>query len=200
MSMDYIKFFHFFKADARARYLILGASIIGTAFGFYYYEWQLRASPIYYWPLIPDSPFFTLMFVFVLAAYSFGKRSNLFDTFAFIGLNKIGFWTLFVLLYDFNYYFTPETRVFRSVLFLLHIGMILCSFTLLKDMKRPKINKMGLLLVIFLIADYFDYIIGTHPYLNTPRIDVIGWAALVLTLGCWGFVWLIKPEHSPENV
>ncbi len=69
-----------------------------------------------------------------LAAYSVGRCSNLFDTFTFIGLNKIGIWALFVLIYD------------------------------------------------------FDYIIGTHPYLHTYRVDVMGLAALILTLSCWGVV------------
>lgn len=196
--MDYIQCFYRFKADSRTRYSILLLSIIGTAYGFYYYEWQLRTSPIYYWPLIPDSPFFTLMYVVVLAAYSKGKRSNLFDVFTFIGLNKIGFWTLFVLLYDFNYYFSPDTWVFRSVLFLLHIGMILCSFTLLKEMKRPNISQMGILLFIFLGTDYFDYVVGTHPYLHTSRVDVIAWIALLLTLSCWGSVWLIRGKKPQD--
>ena len=171
------------------------ASIIGTMYGFYYYEWQLRTSSLYLWPLIPDSPFFTFMYVLVLSAYSMGKRSNLFDAFTFIGLNKIGIWTLFVLLYDFNYYFSPQTRLFRSVIFALHIGMILCALTLLKDMKRPGYGHMGLLLAVFLIMDYFDYMVGTHPYLHTPRMDVIGGVALLLTLSCWGLVWFI-PEYQ----
>ena len=198
--MDLIEFFHWFKAYPLTRYSLFLASIIGTAFGFHYYEWQLRTSPVYYWPLIPDSPVFTLMYVLVLAAYSVGRRSNLFDTFTFIGLNKIGIWTLFVLLYDFDYYFSPGTWVFRSVLFLLHIGMILCALTLVKDMKRPTFTMMGLILGVFLVLDYFDYIIGTHPYLHTPRVDVVGLAALILTLGCWGVVWLIRDRDGDGDV
>lgn len=190
MFMDWREFFHWFKADPMARYPILLASIIGTGFGFYYYEWQLRESPIYYWPLIPDSPFFTLMYVIVLVAYSLGRRSNLFDTFTFIGLNKIGIWSLFVLLYDYDHFFYPQAAAFSSVLFLLHIGMILCSFTLLKDMGRPGNALMGMLLAIFLATDYFDYIVGTHPYLHSGRMDVIGMVALILTVVCWGLVWI----------
>jgi len=71
--MDIIEFFHWFKAYPLTRYSLLLASIIGTAFGFYYYEWQLSTYPVYYWPLIPDSPVFTLMYVLVLAAYSVGR-------------------------------------------------------------------------------------------------------------------------------
>lgn len=190
--MYLIEIFHRFKAGPLTRYPLLLVSIIGTAFGFYYYEWQLRIFPLYYWPLIPDSPVFTLMYVLVLVAYSVGKRSDLFDIFTFIGLNKTGIWTLFVLLYDFDYYFTSGTWVFRSVLFLLHIGMVLCALTLVKDIKRPAFIMMGLILGVFLVLDYFDYVIGTHPYLHTPRVDVVGLAALILTLGCWSAVWLIR--------
>ena len=194
--MEYKEFFHRFKADPITRYLLLLSSLIGTGFGFYYYEWQLRITPVYYWPLVPDSPFFTLMYVLVLAAYSMGRRSNLFDTFTFIGLNKVGIWSLFVLLYDFDYYFSPQTWMFRSVLFLLHIGMILCAFTLLKDMEWPGTERMGLLLAVFVVLDYFDYIVGTHPYLHTPNVDVVGWVALALTLGCWGMVWVVRNKND----
>lgn len=194
MFADLIELFHRFKARPLLRYPIILACIAGTAFGFYYYEWQLRISPIYYWPLIPDSPFFTLMYVFVLTAYSAGRRSDLFDAFTFIGLNKIGIWTLFVLLYDFDYYFSPETWKFRSVLFILHIGMILCAFTLIRDLQRPGNNLMLLLLTLFLLTDYFDYVVGTHPYLNTSRLDVIGTVAVVLSAICWGLLWLIPDK------
>jgi uncharacterized membrane protein YpjA len=34
------------------------------------------------------------MDVMVLAAYSIGRRSNLFDTFTFVGLNKVGIWSV----------------------------------------------------------------------------------------------------------
>ena len=136
------------------------------------------------------------MDVMVLAAYSIGRRSNLFDTFTFVGLNKVGIWSLFVLLYDFDYYFSPQTWMFRSVLFLLHIGMILCAFTLLKDMEWPGTGRMGLLLAIFVVLDFFDYIVGTHPYLHTPNVDVVGWVALALTLGCWGMVWVVRNKND----
>ena len=194
--MECKEFFHRFKDESITRYLLLLSSLIGTGFGFYYYEWQLQITPMYYWPLVPDSPFFTLMYVLVLAAYSIGRRSNLFDTFTFIGLNKVGIWSLFVLLYDFDYYFSPQTWKFRSVLFLLHIGMILCAFTLLKDMKWPGTGRMGLLLAVFVVLDFFDYIVGTHPYLHTPNVDVVGCVALALTLGCWGMVWVVRNKND----
>lgn len=194
--MDIVELFHRFKADARLRYPLLLACISGTAYGFYYYEWQLRTSPVYLWPLIPDSPFFTMMFVLVLAAYSAGRRSDMFDTFTFIGLNKVGIWTLFVLLFDFDYYFSPGTWVFRSVLVMLHIGMVLCSFTLLRELERPDARRMFMLLGLFLASDYFDYIVGTHPILHTSRIDIVGLIAFTLTLACWGALWLVKGKSS----
>ncbi len=180
--MNLVDFFFWFKKEPRVRGFVLVSCIIGTAFGFYYYQEQLRASPIYLWFFIPDSPFFTFMYVIVLLLYSFGVRFNFFDVFTFIGLNKVGVWTIFVLFLNYEYYFSPETREFRLVILLLHIGMILIAMTLLKEMKRLSLKEYLLLYGYFALSDFMDYIVGTHPLIPLQSVYVVMWMSVALTM------------------
>jgi uncharacterized membrane protein YpjA len=179
---ELIDFFFFFKKDPAARFILLVSCIIGTLFGFYYYQWQFAVSPVYLWFFIPDSPFFTFMYVLVLVLYLSGKRSNTFDVFTFIGLNKVGIWTIFVLFWNHEYYFSPETRSYRFVILLLHIGMILVSLTLLKEMQKPSSTWCLLIFGFFVVSDFFDYFIGTHPIIPLESVPIVMWVTFALTI------------------
>ncbi len=181
--MDIIDFFFWFKKEPRVRIIILISCIIGTLFGFYYYQWQFEITPFYLWPLVPDSPFFTFMYVLVLIFYSFGARSNTFDAFTFIGLNKVGLWTIFVLFWNHDYYFSPATWDFRIVILLLHIGMIAVGMTLLKEMKKLQVGNYLLIFGFFIVSDLMDYIMaGTHPIIPAGGVTAAMWAAATLTV------------------
>ncbi len=181
--MDIIDFFFWFKKEPRVRIIILISCIIGTLFGFYYYQWQFEITPFYLWPLVPDSPFFTFMYVLVLIFYSFGARSNTFDAFTFIGLNKVGLWTIFVLFWNHDYYFSPATWDFRIVILLLHIGMIAVGMTLLKEMKKLEVGNYLLIFGFFVVSDLMDYIMaGTHPIIPADGVTAAMWAAATLSV------------------
>ncbi len=182
INMKYIDFFFWFKKEPLARYFVLISCIIGTLFGFYYYLGQFEITPVYLWLFVPDSPFFTFMYVIVLIVYSFGMRSSTFDAFTFIGLNKVGIWTIFVLFWNYEYYFSPQTRDYRLIIFLLHAGMILVSMTLLKEMKRLDMGRYSMILGFFMISDFFDYTIGTHPIIPRESIELVKWVTYALTI------------------
>lgn len=191
-----IDFFFWFKKEPVPRIFVLVSCIIGTLFGFYYYLGQFELTPLYLWFFVPDSPFFTFMYVIILLFYLFGMRSNTFDVFTFIGLNKVGIWTIFVLFWNYNYYFSPDTRDFRFVILLLHVGMILVALTLLKEMRKLKLRGYLLISGFFMVSDFFDYFIGTHPIIPEQSINVVMWVTFALTImtSALTFYYLEKSE------
>lgn len=191
-----IDFFFWFKKEPVPRIFVLVSCIIGTLFGFYYYLGQFEITPLYLWFFVPDSPFFTFMYVIILLFYSSGMRSNTFDVFTFIGLNKVGIWTIFVLFWNYNYYFSPDTRDFRFVILLLHAGMILVALTLLKEMRKLKLRGYLLIFGFFVVSDFFDYFIGTHPIIPEQSINVVMWVTFALTImtSALTFYYLEKSE------
>lgn len=195
-TQDIIDFFFWFKKEPKARFIVLSSCIIGTLFGFYYYLGQFEITPVYLWFFVPDSPFFTFMYVIILLFYSFGIRFNTFDVFTFIGLNKVGLWTTFVLFWNYDYYFSPQTRDFRFVILLLHVGMMLVALTLLKEMGKLEPGGYLLIFVFFVISDVFDYAVGTHPIIPSESIQVVMLVtfALTITTSALTFYYLEKSE------
>ncbi|MCZ7382011.1 MAG: DUF1405 domain-containing protein [Candidatus Methanoperedens sp.] len=194
-----LDFFFWFKKERKARFVVLISCIIGTLFGFYYYLGQFEITPVYLWFFVPDSPFFTFMYVLVLLFYSSGLRSNTFDAFTFIGLVKVGIWTLFVLLLNYDYYFSPETRDFRFVIVLLHIGMILVALTLLKEMAKLNSSRYLLIFAFFMVSDFFDYVIGTHPIIPEESIKIVSWVTIALSIITCSLTFYYL-EKKPEGI
>lgn len=74
-------------------------NLVGTAFGFWYYRFQLADTPLAAWPLVPDSPLATLFIALSLIAWRLDRRANWLHVLAFFGCLKLGFWTPFVQLF-----------------------------------------------------------------------------------------------------
>lgn len=198
MLKKIINFFSWFKTDTRARSIVLISCIIGTLFGFYYYQGQFEITPLYLWFFVPDSPFFTFMYVIILTLYFMGYRSNPFDVFTFIGLTKVGLWTIFVLFLNSDYYFSPETREYRFVILLLHIGMILVGLTLLNDMRKLSLSWYCFILGFFIISDYLDYFIGTHPIIPLENVETVKWVTFALSIFTCIFTFYYL-ENEPKE-
>lgn len=71
-------------------------NLIGTAFGFWYYRFQLEATPLLAWPFVPDSPLATLFIALSLIAWRMDIQASVIHVLAFLGCIKLGFWTPFV--------------------------------------------------------------------------------------------------------
>jgi len=80
----------------RLAWLVVGINLVGTAFGFWFYSFQLAGAPALAWPLIPVSPLATLYMALSLAAWRLGRPSELLNALAFFGCVKYGLWTVFV--------------------------------------------------------------------------------------------------------
>jgi uncharacterized membrane protein YpjA len=74
--------------------LLLVVNIAGTAYGYYWYGWQLKDTPAIFLIFVPDSPTASLFFVFVLIAFLLRKNWPLMEALAIITLFKYGIWAV----------------------------------------------------------------------------------------------------------
>ena len=74
-------------------------NLAGTAFGFWYYQYQFAMTPVVAWPLVPDSPLATLFVGLSFLAYRYGYEADWLHALAFFGALKLGLWTPFVQLF-----------------------------------------------------------------------------------------------------
>ena len=82
----------------RLAWLIAAVNLAGTAFGFWYYRFQLADTPLAAWVLVPDSPVATLFIALSLTAYKLDYDADWLHALAFFGCLKLGLWTPFVQL------------------------------------------------------------------------------------------------------
>ncbi|MDG5776425.1 DUF1405 domain-containing protein [Haloarculaceae archaeon H-GB2-1] len=82
----------------RLAWPIVLVNLAGTLFGFWYYRFQLAATPPAAWVVVPDSPVATLFIALSLAAWKLDYDVGWLHVLAFFGCLKLGLWTPYVQL------------------------------------------------------------------------------------------------------
>lgn len=150
--------------------LILLANLSGSAFGFYYYKGLLLSSSLWQWVFIPDSPASTILFSLALALVLLNRKNDWLSYASSVYVAKYGLWTLLVILYYSEYFLAPGRRLFYFTMFVLHAGMIAQPLVVTPTIKKSRLHL--LLIPWFLLNDYMDYAVGTHPLFGYPFDDL----------------------------
>lgn len=147
--------------------VVLIINLLGTAFGYYYYQGLLESSPIWKWVFIPDSPNSTIIFSIAIALILLNRASSTLSALGCVYVMKYGLWTMFVILYFPDFFLTPERADYYWLMFWLHFGMVLEPVLILHTIEK---NKRTLLipLILLLINDAMDYMGGTSPLYSFP--------------------------------
>ena len=159
--------------DACLRYawLIVAINLAGTGFGFWYYRFQLDATPMAMWPWVPDSPVATLFMAVSLALFKLGRPNEVVNMLAFYGNIKLGLWTPYTLLL-FRGDFGHDPAMFQF-LFWSHLLMVAQAFLIQRYSTFPPWAIVLALVwyTIDLTVDYFVPIIGGphHTWIPVPR-------------------------------
>lgn len=189
--------------------IIAVINFIGFLYGVYYYSDQLSDWNFLYWLLIIDCPLQALLVGIILIwklRDIWRKEENptnqkLFGLFRFltnftaVGSIKYGTWTMFVILFYYNYFLVSDPFTY-SILFIAHLGLVLEGLAL----TGLEIKKKDLFLIFgfYLLNDAFDYLIGTHPIIPNERIEIIAIMTLSLTFICSYIVW--KSGNEKRNI
>lgn len=187
----------FFAAVAHERkywWMLLVVNFVGSLYGFWWYRYQLQATPRWQWPLVPDSPGSTFLLMIWLALLLAGvdwrrPGMQLLSAVAFVSNMKYGLWTAVVLPEaGFKYGWEPEF-VYLS---LSHLGMWLEAI-IFAHHYPPRLLPSLVALVYMWLQDLIDYhILMIHPTL--PYIAEFAFArntAIALST-LWGGYLLVR--------
>jgi len=142
----------------------------------FYYKNQLLNSSPFFWIFIADCPIFALIFAFVLYK-KLNNKTAVFITFlAIIGVFKYALWTLGVIILTSNLFFYPVI-VISHIFFLIQIIVFYKVFAF-----RLKHVLLGL--IIFLIFDFFDYVLLTHPSFDLKYFNEVALFSIFLSFFC----------------
>ena len=165
---------------------LVGFNAIGTIWGFFWYKDQLSQTPWYFWPLTPDCPLTSLLFLLFLWWVREGKRwrtgwKAVISWIAVLGSLKYGIWTVLVIG---QYALSPGSRPDGQdwMLMASHIGLF--AEGVLFRRQLPMMPAMyGAAMVWFLMNDYADWFLLVHPRLPLPdEFQFAMWTSIGLTV------------------
>ncbi|MFH1695079.1 MAG: DUF1405 domain-containing protein [Candidatus Micrarchaeota archaeon] len=166
-------------SSKKLMYFLILANLIGAVYGFvFYYGKQFLETPLYLWLFVPDCPLFSLFFAICLLLILLKKENSFFFFLSLAGALKYGFWTVFVLLFFNEFYFTPENFLVYSVLLISHIFLFIESFLLIKKIKF-KFYFFLLSLLFFIANDLSDYFLNTRPGLPLTELNFMFYFTLI---------------------
>ncbi len=194
--------------DTRILALVLVVNAIGIAYGFYYYVPQFANTPVYLWPLVPDSPMAVGLMTIALGFVAAGRSRPWLNLLGSAAMIKVGLWTAVVLAWfpeHFSFSLLPVLDCptgtlgcgnLNTILFYGHIGMAMEALIVVDQLPtgwRP-FAAVGGLLALHDVLDYswpVDYLgrgcNGIFPH--TVPCDHLGATFLMtlsLTLGAIG--------------
>ncbi len=179
-------------------YFALIANVLGTLYGWYYYKLQLAENPPYLWILITDSPNSTLFFVLALGFILKGRKNDFLSFFAASNLIKYGSWTCFVLLFHSDYFFSPYRCALYTGIFITHALMVVEAIPLVRTIDGFRFHYF-LTLGWLLVNDYFDYVIGIHPYIPLKGIEVVAVVTVLLSFASFAITSLITAYNVEKK-
>ncbi|MFA5931398.1 MAG: DUF1405 domain-containing protein [archaeon] len=145
----------------RNKFFLLILALINFAAGIYsfsYYLPQLQTNSFWSWILIADCPIFAILFGINLILILLDKRSELLSFISIIGNIKYGLWTIFVLIIS-------GAAPANELIIFSHFLLILETIVLF-DLFSFKVKHVLIAAVLFAINDFFDYVLGLHPFVK----------------------------------
>ncbi|AWC28209.1 DUF1405 domain-containing protein [Bacillus cytotoxicus] len=169
-------------------WLLLIVNILGTIYGFIWYEEQLRETSYLFWPFVPDSPMASLFFVFVLIAFLQKKNWGLIEALAIVTLMKYGIWA--VVVNGIMFAIKEPLGMMSYMLVLSHLamamqGLLYAPYT---RMKKWHLIVAGLWI---LHNDAIDYLFWQMPRYGIMHlfVDKIGYFTFWLSIAVLGITY-----------
>lgn len=140
--------------------ILLVVNILGTIYGFIWYESQMLKTPAHFLIFVPDSPSASLFFCFVLAAFLFKKNIPIIEALAAVTLLKYGVWAVVMILAA--AVAGSPIGILNYMLIASHLGMAVQGL-LYTPYYRVKPWHLIIVAIWTLHNDVIDYVYGMHP-------------------------------------
>lgn len=179
-SMD--RFVHIFLGQRWVLQTLFWINFLGTIYGYYWYRYQLAATPPQFLPFVPDSPTASLFFTLFLLLFLLGKRSSFIAAFALVTQIKYGIWAVVAILWGgvLGSPLVPE----QYMLIISHSGMAL-EAALYYSFYRIRWVHLAAVSFWTLLNDWVDYTQEMHPWV-TVELEAhhaeLGWFTFGLSL------------------
>lgn len=167
-------FLKYILLDKRFLVLLFFINLIGTVYGYVWYESQLKITPNIFLLFVPDSPTASLFFTIFLIFFIFGKNVPYIEALAVTSLFKYGIWAVVMNL--FTLYVNGSIGFQGYMLIFSHLAMAIQGL-LYTPFYKIKLKHLAIASVWILHNDIIDYVFGMMPIYSslTSYMDEIGY-------------------------
>ncbi|WP_186577790.1 lipoprotein heptaprenylglyceryl N-acetyltransferase LhaT [Aquibacillus kalidii] len=144
--------------------LLFIINLLGTIYGYIWYEGQLAITPPKYLIFVPDSPTASLFFTIFLFFYILGKNTPYIEALALVTLFKYGVWAVIMNLLTLNV--TGELSWQGYMLIGSH-GAMAIQGLLYSGFYKIKLRHLIIAGIWTLHNDVIDYVFGMMPIYST---------------------------------
>lgn len=179
-------------------WLLFAVNLLGTIYGYIWYEAQLLQTPWYFLIFVPDSPTASLFFTIVIGLYLFGKRIPLIEALAAVTLIKYGLWAVVMNLAA-GAAGTP-LNILHWMLVVSHAGMALQAVLYLPYF-RIKTWHLAAVALWTIHNDFIDYVYNMNPWVSrslTPYINEIGYFTFWLSIVSIAVVYILNKKLQAD--
>lgn len=179
-------------------WLLLIVNLLGTIYGYIWYESQLRRTPAIFLPFVPDSPTASLFFVLVLIAFLFGKNWGLIEALALITLVKYGIWAVVM---NFLVLFETGTLDLIAIMLVVSHGAMAIEGILYSPFYRIRLWHLVVASIWTLhndVIDYVFYMLPSYPTLDQyiPQIGYFTFWLSIFSIGLAYFLTIRKKSSQ----
>jgi uncharacterized membrane protein YpjA len=168
--VGYYRYFIQWLGQRNTLWIVLLINVVGTIYGYIWYERQMAMTPKFLWPFVPDSPTASLFFCFVLAAFLLHKKWPIVEAFAAVTLFKYGIWASIMIIWagvlgsDLNWQ--------HYMLLFSHLGMAIQG-VLYSSYLSFRWTHLAVVSVWALTNDVLDYTLNIFPWLDRRLYDYL---------------------------
>lgn len=161
--------------------LLFIINLLGTIYGYIWYEEQLAQTPLIFIPFVPDSPTASLFFTIFLLFFIFGKNIPYIEALAITSLFKYGIWAVVMNLLTLMINGTLHWQAY--MLIVSHAGMAIQGL-LYAPFYKIKLRHLAVASVVLLHNDIIDYVYGMMPIYGslTDYMNGIGYFTFWLSI------------------
>ncbi|WP_179151897.1 DUF1405 domain-containing protein [Oceanobacillus senegalensis] len=190
-----IKLIRYILLDKRFLILLFVINLLGTIYGYIWYESQLSVTPGIFLIFVPDSPTASLFFTIFLLFFIFGKHVPYIEALAITSLFKYGIWAVVMNVLTLQIQGSIGWQGY--MLMASHFGMALQAL-LYAPYYKIKFRHVAVAAIWVLHNDIIDYVFGMMPTysLLINYINEIGYFTFWLSIVSIGIAFWIMNKNA----
>ncbi|GIN85678.1 membrane protein [Heyndrickxia sporothermodurans] len=147
-------------ANRQVLIILFIINLLGTIYGYIWYEPQFKVTPTIFLPFVPDSPTASLFFTIVLFAFILKKNWPLFEALAIVTLFKYGVWAVVMNVLTL---IVTGSLPWQGYMLIISHGAMAIEGILYSPFYRIKLKHLVIVAIWTMHNDIIDYVFMQYP-------------------------------------